>query len=51
MGINIDDETILDMLAKNLKDKKNEKLIGADDVKKKFKTAMDEYLERMQDVL
>ena len=51
MGINIDDETILNMVAKNLKDKKNEKLIGADDVKKKFKNAMDEYLERMQDVL
>lgn len=51
MGINIDDETILEMVSKNLKDKKNEKLIGADDVKKKFKNAMDEYLERMQDVL
>ena len=51
MGINIDEETILNMVAKNLKDEKNEKLIGADDVKKKFKNAMDEYLERMQDVL
>ena len=51
MGINIDEETILSMVAKNLKDEKNEKLIGADDVKKKFKNAMDEYLERMQDVL
>ena len=26
-------------------------LVGVDDVKKKFKNAMDEYLERMQDVL
>ena len=51
MGIDIDEEMILGMVAKNLKDKKNEKLIGVDDVKKKFKNAMDEYLERMQDVL
>ena len=51
MGINVDEETILSMVAKYLKDEKNEKLIGVDDVKKKFKNAMDEYLERMQDVL
>ena len=51
MGIDVDDESILSMVAKNLKDQKNEKLIGVDDVKKKFKNAMDEYLERMQDVL
>ena len=51
MGIEIDEEMILGMVAKNLKDKKNERLIGVDDVKKKFKNAMDEYLERMQDVL
>ena len=51
MGIDVDYENILEMVAKNLKDQKNEKLIGVDDVKKKFKNAMDEYLERMQDVL
>jgi len=51
MGIEVDEESILSMVAKNLKEQKNEKLIGADDVKKKFKNAMDEYLERMQDVL
>ena len=51
MGIEVDEESILSMVAKNLKEEKNEKLIGADDVKKKFKNAMDEYLERMQDVL
>ena len=51
MGINIDDETILNLVANNLKEKKSEKLIGVDDVKKKFKNAMDEYLERMQDIL
>ena len=51
MGIDVDDESILNMLANNLKEQKNEKLIGADDVRDKFKNAMDEYLERMQDVL
>ena len=51
MGLDIDEESILNMVAKNLKDQKNEKLIGVEDVKKKFKNAMDEYLERMQDVL
>ena len=51
MGIDVDVESILSMVAKNLKDQKNERLIGVDDVKKKFKNAMDEYLERMQDVL
>ena len=51
IGINIDYESILNMVSKNLKDQKNEKLIGVDDVKKKFKNAMDEYLERIQDDL
>lgn len=51
MGIKVDLEVMLGLVAKNLKDEKNEKLIGVDDVKKKFKNAMDEYLERMQDVL
>jgi len=51
MGISIDEEKLLEMLAKNLKEQKNERLIGIDDVKKKFKNAMDEYLERMQDIL
>ena len=51
MGITVDIESILSMVVKNLKNEKNERLIGVDDVKKKFKNAMDEYLERMQDVL
>ena len=51
MGITVDVESILSMVVKNLKNEKNERLIGVDDVKKKFKNAMDEYLERMQDVL
>jgi len=51
IGINIDYESILNMVSKNLKEQKSEKLIGVDDVKKKFKNAMDEYLERIQDDL
>ena len=51
MGINIDYESILNMVSKNLKEQKSEKLIGVEDVKKKFKNAMDEYLERIQDDL
>ena len=51
IGINIDHESILNMVSKNLKEQKSEKLIGVDDVKKKFKNAMDEYLERIQDDL
>ena len=51
MGIDVDIETLLKMVAQNIKDQKSERLIGVDDVKKKFKNAMEEYLERMQDVL
>ena len=51
MGIDIDEENILSIVAKNIKEQKSEKLVGTDDIKKKFKNAMDEYLERMQDVL
>jgi len=51
MGIDIDEEYLLELVAKSIKEEKNERLIGTEDVKKKFKNAMDEYLERMQDVL
>ena len=34
-----------------LKDDKSDRLVGADDVKKKFKSAMDEYIERTQEYL
>ena len=51
MGIDVDEENILSIVAKNIKEQKSEKLVGTDDIKKKFKNAMDEYLERMQDVL
>ena len=51
MGIDIEEKKLLEMVAKSLNEEKNDRLVGVDDVKKKFKNAMDEYLERMQDVL
>lgn len=51
MGISIDDDALLKIIAMNLRDNRNERLVGVDDVKKKFKNAMDEYLERTQDIL
>ena len=51
MGIDIEEKILLEIVAKSLNEEKNDRLVGVDDVKKKFKNAMDEYLERMQDVL
>ena len=50
-GIRITEEEILKMLANELQDNKSERAIGVDDIKKKFKSAMDEYLERAQEYL
>lgn len=48
MGMNIDEEKFLAMISKEIKQEKQERLAGVDDVKKKFKNAMEEYLERTQ---
>ena len=50
-GIKITEEEIMQLVAQELKEDKSERLVGADDVKKKFKNAMDEYLERTQEYL
>ena len=50
-GIEITDEELLNMIAKEIKKDKSERLVGMDDVKKKFKNAMEEYLERAQEYL
>jgi ribosomal protein L24 len=50
-GIKISDEEILSMVSNEIKKEKNKNLIGSNDVKKKFKSAMDEYLERTKDYL
>lgn len=50
-GIKITDEQILGMIAEQIKDEKTKKVIGKNDVKKKFKSVMDEYLEYTQNYL
>lgn len=50
-GIEITDDELLNMIAKEIKKDKSERLVGMDDVKKKFKNAMEEYLERAQEYL
>ncbi len=50
-GIDISDEQIIAMVANEIKSEKSKRLVGSNDVKKKFKSAMDEYLERTQDCL
>lgn len=50
-GIKITEEEVLKMLASELNENKGERLAGVDDIKKKFKSAMDEYLERAQEYL
>lgn len=50
-GIKITDEQLLSMIANEMKQERNNRLVGIDDVKKKFKNAMNEYLERTQDYL
>ena len=41
----------INMIAQEIKNERNQRLVGADDVKKKFKSAMDEYLERTKECL
>ena len=53
-GVTVDIEDLLKMLANEVelgKSDKSDKNYGSDDIKKKFKKAMDEYLERAQEYL
>ncbi len=50
-GITLDSEEILALIAKEMNNEQEKRLIGSSDVKDKFKNALDEYLERMQDYL
>ncbi len=50
-GVKITDEQILEMVAEVIKNEKNKKTVGKNDVKKKFKSIMDEYLENTQSYL
>lgn len=48
-GIDMTDEEILNLLSNQIKDEKEKKNVNSNDVKKKFKSAMDEYLEKIKD--
>ena len=50
-GMKINDEELLSIIAKEIKNEKKERIVGSDDVKKKFQSAIDEYLERTQENL
>ena len=50
-GMKINDEELLGIIAKEIKNEKTERIVGSDDVKKKFQSAIDEYLERTQENL
>ena len=50
-GIKIEDEELLRMLANEVNEEKDNRLVGSEDIKKKFKKAMDDYLERAQEYL
>ena len=50
-GYKTNEDELLSLIAKHLKDDKRDRLVGAEDVKKKFKNAMEEYLERTQKYL
>lgn len=50
-GIEITDEDVLKLISEEMQSDKSQRLVGEEDVKKKFKNAMDEYLERTKDYL
>ena len=50
-GYEITEEDILKLIAKEIKEDSSNRLVGTDDVKKKFKNAMEEYLERTKEYL
>ena len=50
-GYDISNEELLNLIAKEINKEKSDRLVGVDDVKKKFKSAFDEYLERVQENL
>ena len=39
------------MIAQEIKNERAQRLVGAEDVKKKFQSAMDDYLERTKEYL
>ena len=50
-GYDLSEEELIGKLTKQMRETKKARLVGAEDVKKKFESAIDEYLERTQDYL
>jgi len=50
-GIKISDDKILAMVSNELNKEKSKRLIGAKDIRKKFKSEIEEYLEKAKEVL
>lgn len=50
-GIKVTEEELLSVLAKQIKFENNNRLVGVEDIKKKFKSEINEYLERAQNCL
>jgi len=50
-GIKISDEDILNMVTNAIKNAKDTRLIGSTDVKNKFKSAIDEYLDKTKEYI
>ena len=47
-GYKTTESELLNMIAEEMKTQKNNRLVGIEDIKKKFKSEIDEYLERTQ---
>ena len=49
-GYKTTEDELLNMIAEEMQTQKNNRLVGIEDIKKKFKSEIDEYLERMQNL-
>jgi len=50
-GIEISDEEIFSLISNEIKNERTKRTVDSSDVKKKFKSAMEEYLEKTQDYM
>lgn len=50
-GINLTEEDLFKLISNEMEKQKNKRLVGSEDVKKKFKSAIEEYLERSTNYL
>ncbi len=50
-GIKITEEDLFKLITQQMEDERNKRLVGSEDVKKKFKSAIEEYLEKSTNYL